>query len=497
MTSAFIRKIAILLAVLLFAVHVKAAADAKDKLDKLMKFYVVHDHFNGTVLIVRKGGTVLTKGYGYQDIEKKIPNDERTIFQVGGLSMQFTAELMLLLDSQGKLGLDNKVSKYLPDFPNGNRITIRHLLTQTSGLYDYTSDAAVMGDSTKGLALDSLMSIIKSKPLAFEPGGKYQFTNTNFAVLGYIVETITHWNLEDQIKTKIFHVCGMYHSGFDFVNMKNEHRAKGYTADAGGVLKEATIIDSSLSYGGGNAYTTADDLQKWHKALMNYVLMPQDWQDVGYVPLKYEHAWGWDIQHLFQKKFLEQGGVISGFSSYIVRQLSDDVLVVLLQNRTAPIAESKVIAHNIVKCLYDANYKLPVADNMAAEQEADARAEEKVIAIQDEEDRIAAAERKAHPVIVAEPKKIIEKPEPYVPFIGEYITDPVFSVLITHIGAVLYAQATSQDIILLKPDGSNPLLYNADGGKTVEFVKDEQGNISKLIYRYNGKQKEAIKKIRR
>lgn len=497
MTPAFIRKITKLLVVLLFAAHLNAAADAKDKLDKLMKFYAAHDHFNGTVLIVRKGGTVLAKGYGYQDAEKKIPNDVHTIFQVGGLSSQFTAELMLLLDSQGKLGLNKKVSKYLPEFPNGDKITIKHLLTQTSGLYDYTSDAAVMGDSTKSLSLDSLLNIIKSKPLAFEPGEKYQFTNANFVVLGYIIETITKWSLEDQTRTKIFRASGMYHSGFDFANMKSEHKAKGYTTGTGGALREATIIDSSLSYGGGSAYTTAEDLQQWHKALTGYVLMPDDWQDVAYAPVKYNHAWGWDVQQLFQKKFMEHGGVTSGFGSYIVRQLTDDVLIVLLQNRTAPVAENKVIAHNIIKCLYDAGYQLPVADKMAAEQEADAKADAKMMAEHDREDSIAAAELKAHPVIVAEPVKIIEKPDPYLPFTGEYVTDPTFSVLITHMGTALYAQATSQNIMLLKPDTSNPLIYTAEGGKTVEFVKNDQGNIIKLIYRYSDMQKEAVKTVKR
>ncbi len=497
MNSDLIHIKAISFVLLLLTAHLNATADAKDKLDKLMKFYEANGHFNGTVLIARRGSTILAKGYGYRDIDKKLPNDEHTIFRVGGLSKQFTAELMLLLDSKGKLGLDNKVSKYLEDFPNGNKITIRHLLTQTSGLYDYTADATIMGDSTKGIALDSLMNIIKSKPLAFEPGERYQATNANFVVLGAIIEAITKWNLPDQVRTRIFRTCGMYNSGFDFADFYSEHKATGYTADVAGALREATAIDSSLSYGGADAYTTTGDLQRWHKALMSYILMPEDWQDVGYVPLKYEHAWGWDVQYLLQKKFLEQGGVTSGFGSYIVRQLNDDVLIVLLQNRTTPVAENKVIAHNIIKCLYDANYPLPVTDNIAAEQEADARAEEKLIAIQDKEDSIAAAERKAHPPVVEEPKKPIEKPDPSAPFTGEYVTDPTFSVIITHVGATLYAQATNQVITLLQPDNSNPLLYRSDGSKTIEFVKDEQGTIAKLIYRYGDKQKEAIKTIKR
>ncbi len=495
MVSAFIRKIISATGILLLAISTAIAADGKDKLEKLMKFYADHDHFNGTVLIARKGGILLVKGYGYQNIEKKIPNDEKTVFQIGGVSMQFTAELMLLLDSQGRLGHGDKVSKYLPDFPDGNKITLKNLLTHTSGIYDYTSDTALMNNLTRSIPLDTLMGIIKSKPLAFEPGEKYQFTYANYVVLGDIMEKITRWNLEDQVKTKIFHVCGMYHSGFDYTNMKSEHKATGYYTD-GKALTPAPITDSTLTYASADIFSTVDDLYKWHKALSAYTLIPEDWQDVGFTPMKYNHAAGWDINHMYQKKFEEQGGTVSGFSSYILRQPGDDLLVVLLQNQMVPVEDNKVIAHNIVKCLYEPAYKLPVTDNMAAEKEANAAAVTKAMALQDENDKAEAEERRLHPVIVPEKKLVIVKPEPYVQFIGEYVTDPVFSVMITHVGSVMYVQPTSQNLLMLTVDANNPMLYHAEGGRDIEFVKDETDEVIKLKYRYNGKEKEAVKKLK-
>ncbi|MCW3121434.1 MAG: hypothetical protein JWQ38_926, partial [Flavipsychrobacter sp.] len=420
MTSVFFRKIAAT-CILLLSAYISVAADGKDKLEKLMKFYADHDHFNGTVLVMRKGTNLLVKGYGYQNIEKKIPNDEKTVFQIGDVSMQFTSELLLLLDSQGKLGHGDKVSKYIKTFPNGNKIILKNLLTHTSGLYDYTSDTAIMNNLTRPISLDKLMAVIENRPTAFEPGEKYQFTNTNYVVLGYIIERLTRWGLEDQIKTKIFQPCGMYHSGFNFTDLVNVHKATGYYKGDNGAVTPAPITDSSLNYGGKAMYTTVDDLAKWHRALSAYTLIPEDWQDVAFVPLKYNYASGWEINHMFQRKIEEQGGQVSGFSSYILRQPNDDMLVVLLQNKMVPVADNKVIAHNIVKCLYDPNYKVPASDEVAAEVAADKRATELAMQEQDRADSTKAALKKLEPV--EEPKKVVEKIEPWMPLIGEYEVD--------------------------------------------------------------------------
>ncbi len=482
MASLFTRKLSVVLIILLLSAYASVAADPKDKLERLMEFYAVNDNFNGTVLVMRKGSVLLDKGYGYQDVARKIKNTEKTIFQIGSITMQFTAELLLLLDSQGKLSLDDKVTKYLPGFPNGDKISLKNLLTHTSGLYDYSTDTAIMNNPTRAFPLDSLIGIFKNKPLLFEPGEKFEISNSNYALLGYIIEKMTRWNYEDQLKYKVLHGSGMYHSGFDFTDLVSENKATGYYSITKDTAREAPIMDSSLSYAAGSLYSSADDLYKWHRSLSDHIFLPKDWQEIAYTPFKNHYAFGWEVETMFQRRFVEQTGNASGFSSLIMRQENDDICIILLQNKMQPADVNKVIANNIVKCLYDKDYKIPVTINMVAEKEEilKSKAKEKDIDIDEEP--------------VAESKKVVqEKIDLYAQYTGEYVFDSTFSIVITHKGKDFYAQATGQEPFRIIPE-SNTLFYKAGVDARLEFVKDENGKIVKLILHEHRRDEQGIRK---
>jgi len=444
-----------------------------------MEFYAVNDNFNGTVLVVRKGNVLLSRGYGYQDVLKKTKNTDKTIFQVGSVTMQFTAELLLLLDSQGKLSLDDKVKKYVPWYPDGDKISLKNLLTHTSGLYDYTLDTTIMNNPAKPMQLDTLIAQFKDKPLSFEPGEKFEFTNSNYILLGYIIEKMTRWNYEDQLKYKVLNGCGMYHSGFDFTDLADENKATGYYTIVKDTAKEAPITDSSLSYAGGSLYTTVGDLYKWHRSLMDHIMLPKDWQEIAYTPFKNHYAIGWQVENIFQKRFVEHSGSISGFSSLIMRQENDDICIILLQNKMLPAENNKIIANNIVKCLYDKDYKINGADNMIAEKEELLKSNN----TNDKED--------TEPVAIK--KVVIEKTEPVTQFAGEYVFDPAFSIVVTHKGKEFYAQATGHETCRITQE-NNPLIYNAGVDAKLEFIKDENGRISKLILHEHARDEQGVKK---
>lgn len=491
MTTPFIQKLSAFFCVLILTSYVSVAAE-KDKLERLMELYATSDNFNGTVLVARKGTIILSKGYGYQDVSKKIRNSERTIFQIGSITMQMTAELILLLDSQGKLSLDDKVSRFLPDFPNADKITLKQLLTHTSGLYDYMNDTTLMNEPGKQLKQEDLFALFKDKPLAFTPGERFQFTNSNYAVLALFIEKMTRWNYNDQLKYKVLNTCGMYHSGFDFVNLTDPDKATGYKSIEKETGVEAFNVDSSLTYGGFDLYSTVTDLYKWHRSLLNHVMLPKDWQEIAYSPNKSHYALGWEVESMFQRKFVSHSATIGGFSACIMRQENDDVVVVLLQNKGKQTEVNKVIATNIVKCLYDKDYKVPVSDNMLVDREQLAQRarvwekepdrEERVVASKKDKERDREKERTAE-----------DKPDVAAPFIGDYVFSTDFLINITKRGNELYGQINGQESYHLSAD-SKPLFYKAGLDTKIEFVKDENGAINKIILHQHGRDEQGIKK---
>src|SRR5882757_3043185 len=150
-----------------------------EKLDTLLSAYAKQNTFNGSALVARKGTIYLQKGYGYKDVKENTWDDGHTIFQIGSITKQFTSAIILQLQEKNKLSLQDKLSKYIPDYPHGDEITIENLLTHTSGIYNYTNDRAFMEkETTKPISRDSLIARFKNKSLDFQPGEKFSYINS-------------------------------------------------------------------------------------------------------------------------------------------------------------------------------------------------------------------------------------------------------------------------------------------------------------------------------
>jgi hypothetical protein len=291
------------------------------------------------------------------------------------------------------------------------------------------------------------------------------------------------------MRERIFNACGMYHSGFDFTGLADENKAIGYQNWGHDNVIAAPGTDSSISYAAGSIYSTVGDLYKWHRTLEEHKLLPKDWQEIAYTPFKNHYAFGWEIETMFQKRFLQNAGSISGFSSFELRQENDDVFIILLENNTKPVEENKLIADNIAKCLYDKDYRIPGAKQLVAEKEIIAA--KHVVA---EKEIVAAKQLVAEEEIVPSNKKVVnEKQEILRSYDGEYSFDPAFSIIITHDGKELYAQAIGQEAFHIIPERV-PLFYKAGVDSRIEFVKDENGKIKKLILHQHGRDQQGIKK---
>src|SRR5580698_113597 len=177
------------IAVIIIKVH---AQTPSQEINELLKQYTKQNSFNGVALVAQKGKILLEQGYGYKNATTKSLNDSNTVFQIGSITKQFTSAIILQLQEQHKLSVQDKLSKYIPDYPNSDSITIENLLTHTSGIYNYTNDDAYMQNtSATPIKLETLISLFKNKPLDFSPGTKYSYSNSGYVLLGYIIERIT------------------------------------------------------------------------------------------------------------------------------------------------------------------------------------------------------------------------------------------------------------------------------------------------------------------
>ena len=251
-------RLAVLTCAFAFWAGVCSAQAAVERLRQVAQPYVDAQMFMGSVLVAQKGKVLFSKGYGWADVEWNIPNSPTTRFQIASMTKQFTAAAILLLEERGKLKTDDLVKKYLPDAPaSWDKITLYNLLTMTSGLADHAAEY-------EPTPPDRL--IFADKPLEFQPGEKWDYKNTNYLVLGYLLEKVSGQSYADFLQENIFRPLGMNDSALDSNVAIVPHRASGYLLGADGIENaERTNISGALSAGG--LYSTTDDLLRWEEGL--------------------------------------------------------------------------------------------------------------------------------------------------------------------------------------------------------------------------------------
>lgn len=339
-------------------IHVVVAQDAAAKLDTLLDAYAKTFQFNGSVLVAKNGTILLNKGYGYRNAADKVLNNEQTIFQLGSITKQFTSAVILKLQEEKKLDVTDKISKYFPDFPKGDSITIEHLLSHTSGIYNYTNDRNFMANEVaKPTNREKIMALFKDKPLDFSPGARWSYSNSGYSMLGYIIEEVTKSSYEQAVRKYIFSPLQMTHSGFDFTHLKAAEKATGYFALNDKDATVAPIVDSSVSFSAGAIYSTTGDLYRWHKALLNNTSLSKVQQEKAYTPIRNNYGYGWGIDSIEGKRRVGHGGGIHGFVTNIMRVPEDDVCVILLSN--ASNGSLQEITNSIFAILYNKEYKIP------------------------------------------------------------------------------------------------------------------------------------------
>jgi CubicO group peptidase (beta-lactamase class C family) len=313
------------------------------------------------VLIAKNGKILLSKGYGYSNAEQKILNDENTVFNIASVTKTFTAALILKLQEQHKLSVTDALDKYYPGYPNGEKITIHQLLTHTSGVHNYLEDKAFQAiDQTKPLSLEEMIVFFKSKPLDFEPGTAFHYSNSGYTLLGYIIERVTGLTYGAALETYIFKPLHMEQTSFGPPQNSQLRTATGYMFYFKNFQRPSFVVHPSISYATGAIYSTVKDLYKWHQALQTHKLLSQKSLTAAYKRDKGIYGYGWFSDTLYGSQRVSHDGNIPGYKSNINRFPQDDICVVALSNSN----NSSVggIVRNIVNILYHQPLPKPFAE---------------------------------------------------------------------------------------------------------------------------------------
>jgi CubicO group peptidase (beta-lactamase class C family) len=330
------------------------AQSIPQKIDELIQAYAKVNRFNGTVLVAQKGKVWFEKGYGYRDVDKRLPNDGNTIFQLASVSKQFTATVILKMVELKKMALTDKLSKFYPGYPKGDSITVENLLTHTSGIFDFTREDSKQNTFT----LMQMIDRFKNKPFDFAPGKGWNYSNSNYTLLAYIISKVSGMSYEKAVRNYIFEPLQMTHSGFDFRNLNDKNKATGYSILNDSTQKAVTIGDSTITVGCGSIYASAADLYKWHQGLQLYKIVSRDLMEKAYSSFSVNYGYGWMIDSLYGKRLVFHGGDIDGFTTNISRITGDDICIILLNNTEHINMQS--IYRKILAILYDQPYRLTV-----------------------------------------------------------------------------------------------------------------------------------------
>lgn len=364
-----IQKLSMAIVMLMLLAVAQGAALAQDKASKInemMSLYHKYGQFNGSVLVAENGKVIYKKGFGQANMEWNIPNDADTKFRLGSITKQFTAALILQLAEQGKLKLDGKVTDYLPDYrkDTGDRMTIHNLLSHTSGLPNYTAQPGFFENVSRNpFTVSDFVKKYASGDLEFEPGTKFNYSNSGYFLLGAIIEKVTGKPYEQVLKENILDPLGMKNTGYDHFNTIIQKRAVGYVKTPRG-YENAPYLDMTIPYAAGSLYSTVEDLYLWDQALYGEKILSAKSKELMFRPNLNNYGYGFGITKATvgpnkeAVPIITHDGGINGFSTTIVRLVGSKGLIVMLDNTSGGRYLGR-INDAITNVLYNQPYDAP------------------------------------------------------------------------------------------------------------------------------------------
>jgi CubicO group peptidase (beta-lactamase class C family) len=306
----------------------------EDKIDAYLLSAVKAYKFNGVALVAKEGKILFHKAYGFKDVASQTYNDTATRFPILSITKSFTAMVLLKLQELGKLSLKDPLSKYMPDYPEGSRIKLEHLITHSSGIFNFTDligeedSAIVCHPVTKQRVTD----LFRNEPLAFEPGKGFAYNNSGYFLAGMVIEKVTGKPYEQNVRELIFKPLGMQHSGFDYINLPAGFRATGYQFLNAAQQKPYPFYDSTVGYAAGAIYSTTTDLFKWTQAIAaGRLLSAASWK-AAFTPRAANYGYGFQVGQFGGKNFIKHSGGYPGYVSEFIYYPQEKTTIILLKN---------------------------------------------------------------------------------------------------------------------------------------------------------------------
>lgn len=401
------------------------------------------------ILISQNGQVIYRNAFGYADIENNVRMNPDMRFKIGSITKQFTGVAILKLQEEGKLSVEDKLSKYIPDFPRGNEVSIHQLLTHTSGIHSYTNNADFLGKVLKPISEDDLVAVLKKESYDFNPGEAFLYNNTAYVLLGYIIHKVSGIEYGEYLKKSFFEPLKMTNTGYSGSGVKIDNLAIGYDRMGAGYVP-SPVWDLSWAGGAGALYSTIDDLQKWNEALFNgRVLQEKSLKagltsvvlNNGQTPAQGEYGYGWFMSDFRGLRRIAHGGGLAGYISELTRYPSENMTVVMLTNMSPP---EQNIDPNALSQFYLWPRLTPQASMLPGSAEGD----------------------------------ISQYP-------GHYDFGNGMVMVISAEGNKLFAQLTGQQKFEIFPQGNGEYYWKVVDAR-IKFARDENGKVTHGDFQQNG-----------
>lgn len=419
--------------ILLILITPLAFAQQETTLESYMDSQASINHFSGTVLVTKNDSILLKKAYGTADYEWKVPNTIDTKFSLASVSKQFTAVAIMQLVEKGKISLDDKLTKYYPNFPKGDQITIKMMLTHNAG---FQMDYDELYLAKTSLDKDSVANYIMQKPLLFKPGSNTAYSNIGYYLLARIIEKISNQSYAAYLKVNLFDKAKMYNTGVSTNDSIVFKSAKTYYKKEGTLIKNP-YINWNFNIGHDGIYSTVEDLYLWNKALFdNTILLNKTSKKKMFTSYNdQKFGFGLMINPFYNQNhelIAHDGGFYGAMTSFN-KFTNDNIFITVLSNNQSP---SYLIAYGLAAILFKKSVELPYKHQLV----------------------------KINPIL-------------YNEYAGKY-----GSVTILKRNKKLYYSNYDTELL---PE-SDVKFFIANNYKTIEFIKNKKGKVIKIIVRKAG-----------
>ena len=516
--------------------------------DKLLAEQFKPNEPGTAVLISKKGQVIYKKAFGLANLELNVPMQVNNVFRIGSITKQFTAVAILQLMEKGQLALQDEITKFIPGYPTqGYSITIEHLLTHTSGIMNFSNirDSAMKGATD--YSPKEMIDWFKGQPMRFAPGSRWEYSNSGYFLLGYIIERITGKSYGQYLEENIFKPLDMSHTFYATDNRIIPYRAAGYSRGKN-QIENAQYLSLTQPYAAGAIQSTVEDLFKWQQAINANRLLSKETQDKALTRYKLNdgmatnYGYGWRMGYIQESPSFWHGGLINGFITMEIYLPKEDVFVALFSNcdcqspeevtaNLAALAIGKPYSYTAIALdtatlagytgVYENGNGQPKIIRLKGNQLTwqtgrgpettimpyrEGRffsPEEPMITIEFSKNKNSTGEMIVHsrtandtwtksnkPIIaqleIKVDQKILES------YVGDYEINPNFTFTISREEDRLFLKAPGQEKVEIFAEGIARFYLKVNGAQ-LEFVKDNTGKITKAILTQGSRQTDARK----